>query len=573
MLVHSLNRNFIGMLSIVVQLLLMIRICSASIIINEIAPKGTSDVCAGQDWIELYNNGSEAVDLSSQYILYDERGNGPDAFRFPSFALMEPQSYLVLCTNVKNSNGLADVPDPSSPQFGIGGEDTLTLVKLLGSENLTLTVVGRSVSYEIVSSVGPLPGIEDAVDLTYALDPNTNGYNYTSTPTPGSSNVITDVGTLEERAEAIRARLAAQNDLGTAFFNMDHQGLPVAEGMPDVLDFHLDMNTVDYDYITHNASHELYRPFNGARMLTAQGEEIATFASPGRIRPKGQSSLYISQCLGISTLPFQIDMYTNQTLFGVQRLYLRHHMEDNSYMRDWAYHRMLARFGLPHLRSRHVRLFINGELMGFYTLMEAPDQEYVFARNFPSYAPGGNPAALYKVTNLGVTCGVYSQEQIANATLRQEETSTPPYAFERGEHRLPVEELGLLSGEQCAQNYLRDTEVRDMEDVILAWLRYNKDCAKMRMDEGLVDRDFGSSEVDDAMEDFLRDHLDLSRDFCDPSCANSDLKDDVDVENVLKTLAFYAVTLNMDSPLGAGFNHYFVQTGDGRGWKLQAYGT
>jgi CotH kinase protein/Lamin Tail Domain len=562
-------------LVLLAQLLITIRTSFASVIINEIAPKGTSHFCAGQDWIELYNNGSEAVDLSSNYILFDDRGDAGDPFRFTSFSPIEAQSYLVLCTNVKNWNGIADATDPRSPQFGIGKEDTITLIKLLDSENLTSVVVGRSFSFEIISSVGPLPGIEEAIDMTYALDPNTpNRYNYTSTPTPGASNVMTDdVATQEERAEADRARLAVQNNLGTTFFNMDDQGLPVADGMPDVLDFHLAMNEVDFDYITLNASHELYRPFDGARILTADGEEIANFANPGRIRPKGQSTLYISQCIGTSTIPFQIDMGTNQTLFGVQRLYLRHHMEDNSYMRDWAYHRMLARFGLPHLRSRHVRFFINGQLMGFYILLEAADQEFVFARNFPGYAPGGKPAALYKITNLGVTCGEYSQEQIASATLRKGETSTPPYAFERGEHRLPVEVLGLLKGQQCAHNYLRDTEVRDKEDVILAWLRYNKDCAKMRMDEGLVDRQFGSSDLDDVMENFLRAHLDLSLDHCDPSCANSDLKDDVDVENFLKTLAFYAVTLNMDSPLGAGFNHFFVQAGDGRGWKLQAYGT
>ena len=63
-------------------------------------------------------------------------------------------------------------------------------------------------------------------------------------------------------------------------------------------------------------------------------------------------------------------------------------MYDGSYMRDWFMHRALARFGLPYLRTRHVRLFINGEKVGIYALMESMVQDYVFARSYPSYDPG-----------------------------------------------------------------------------------------------------------------------------------------------------------------------------------------
>jgi CotH kinase protein len=45
----------------------------------------------------------------------------------------------------------------------------------------------------------------------------------------------------------------------------------------------------------------------------------------------------------------------------------------------------------------------------------------------------------------------------------------------------------------------------------------------------------------------------------------------VDIENFLKSFAFYAATVQMDSPLGNGNNYYLAETGDGTGWKIVSY--
>jgi CotH kinase protein len=45
----------------------------------------------------------------------------------------------------------------------------------------------------------------------------------------------------------------------------------------------------------------------------------------------------------------------------------------------------------------------------------------------------------------------------------------------------------------------------------------------------------------------------------------------VDIENFLKSFAFYAATIQSDSPLGNGNNYYLAQTGDGTGWKIVGY--
>ena len=562
---------------------------SSSIMIHEIARKGSEGICNGEDWLELFNNSTtEAVDLSQGYLLHDDKGmNDLDAFSFDAFVGREPlppQGYLVLCTKASlaanTDPSLEEIPDPLSPQFGIGKSDTLTLLRIVDedySENSQVPTTSRNIGYTIVSSVGPLPGlVEEELNenVTYAYDAATGTYQYTSAPTPGAANVMSPLKTREEVTAEHKTVLAQQNDQGTAFFNFGLDGLPVEDGMDEMLQLHITMTPEDYAYTLQNASFEVYRPFLSATITDMEGRTLQEYNAPGRIRPKGQTSLYIAQCIATDTIPFQIDMDETdptQTLFGVQRFYLRTHLGDYSYMRDWSYNRMLARFGLPHLRARSVQLIINENVVGpIYTLVEAPDQEYVFSRNFPNYAP--ESFALYKITNLDVTCGQYSKEEIASAAQRlNTDSGTPPYLFERGTHRPPVEQLGAFDGDQCIENYFRDAEGRDREDVVLAWLRYDQDCAKMRMEEGLIDRDLGQKEWDVAMEDFVRQHLDVVSSQCDQNCANSNLGEDIDLDNFLKTMAFYAVTLDQDSPIGNGNNYYLAQAGDGLGWKLQAY--
>ena len=316
------------------------------------------------------------------------------------------------------------------PQFRIGGDDTISLV---------------DTGNEIVDSVGPLPDTDSAFDVTYAWNVTDGMYLYTTTPTPGTSNILTPI--LVETPEQVKERLANQNQLGTRFFGMDSQGFPVSDGLDEVLDLYITMEQADYDYLLTNQSYEVYRPFTSARLSTKDNEELLNITSPGRIRPKGQSTLYFGTCFGNPTIPFQLEFNTvneTQTLFGVERLYLRNHLSDNSYMRDWASHRMLARFGLPHLRARKVRFFINGERRGFYTLLEAPDQDYVFARSFPTFDPSSY--ALYKVQTLSLGCGAYTDTQLETARQRINETTTPPYSFERGEHRPITPVLGFEKG-------------------------------------------------------------------------------------------------------------------------------
>ena len=191
--------------SIILLCIYLIRAAgSTTIIINEVADKGTTNACADkQDWVELHNAGSSAVSLAG-FKLHDD--NGPDdssAYVFPSDAKLKPGAFLVLCSQVGNK----------SPQFKIGGDDTITL---------------RNAAGEVVSTSGPLDG-DGAYGLTWAYDSKTSTYRYTSTPTPGSVNVFT------ERWTAVRAQLAQQHEDGEAFF--ESASVAAADRLVECLSF------------------------------------------------------------------------------------------------------------------------------------------------------------------------------------------------------------------------------------------------------------------------------------------------------------------------------------------------
>ena len=90
------------------------------VVINEVSSIGLPDTpCNGAEYVEMANNGPNAVDLSG-YLLYGSTGaSGADAYRFDADAStteISPYSFFLLCRNV-----------PGSFQFEIGDTDTLSL--------------------------------------------------------------------------------------------------------------------------------------------------------------------------------------------------------------------------------------------------------------------------------------------------------------------------------------------------------------------------------------------------------------------------------------------------------------
>ena len=91
---------------------------------------------------------------------------------------------------------------------------------------------------------------------------------------------------------------------------------------------------------------ETYKNFGSVKIVYPDDSTEHVLESGGRLRTRGQSSLAIPACMGANTVPFLLDFNhvdPDQTLFGVEKGYLRHHMSDPSFIREYSVHRTLAR--------------------------------------------------------------------------------------------------------------------------------------------------------------------------------------------------------------------------------------
>ena len=238
---------------------LAVHFASSAVVISEVADKGSSSQCGAgnEDWVELHNAGSASVSLAG-WKLHDDKGpSDSKAFTFSSTTPLAAGEYLLLCTRMDDA--------ATSPQFKIGGDDTVTLLDASGA---------------VVSSTGALQDLGE-LDLTWAYNAATSSWRYTSTPTPGQANVFTDSW------PALRARLTKQHDDGEAFFEASH--ITIAAGrLPPVVEVRLTLSAEDWAFQLANVSYEVYKPFTGLTVTSGDGSVThATLANGGRARPRG----------------------------------------------------------------------------------------------------------------------------------------------------------------------------------------------------------------------------------------------------------------------------------------------
>lgn len=322
---------------IILQLVLSKLTCLASVIVNEVAYKGSEGQCDGEDWIELLNTDSGSAVNLLNYTIHDDNGPFEYPNNIPSMSIA-PGEYKVLCRKVDF-------------EFGIGSTDTITLLDESGSE---------------LSSVS-LPGT-GRDDLTYAYFDD--GYKYTETPTPGAVNSYTEPKSLQQQ-------LQEQNEAGEDFFlnGMDPAGS--SDVFSKVVDIHIDIDAENLALITDHPTWQEYASFTQISVSNSSDNDTTVISTggTGRIRTKGQSTLSNTACLDLKNVPFVVKF--DSQFYGMKTAYFRNHLYDGSYMREYGAHVMLKKFGLPYIRSRPIRLYFNGEYIGFYTMMEAPDQPYV----------------------------------------------------------------------------------------------------------------------------------------------------------------------------------------------------
>ncbi len=153
---------------------------ASTVVINELMASNqvtaTDENGEFEDWIELYNTGSAAVDISGWYIT--DNPDNLDKWAFPAGTIIAPNTYLILWADEDSSQG------PLHANFKLAA----------GGETLALLNTQLQLEDEVVFEA-------QEADQGYARVPNGTGPFVIQTPTFGYNN-NESVGTTEENALA-----------------------------------------------------------------------------------------------------------------------------------------------------------------------------------------------------------------------------------------------------------------------------------------------------------------------------------------------------------------------------------
>jgi hypothetical protein len=160
------------------------------IVINEINYNPSVEV-PSEDWVELYNTGDEAIDLSG-WVLRDD--NDDHTFTLPSGTMIDADGYLVLCRDAAAFAAVFPAVGSTVGSFIFGLSNNGDTVRLFDSGGVLVDVVVYDDEY-------PWPEASDGDGSTLSLkNPESdNGYfahwvASTGSGTPGEQNDIYSVG-------------------------------------------------------------------------------------------------------------------------------------------------------------------------------------------------------------------------------------------------------------------------------------------------------------------------------------------------------------------------------------------
>ncbi len=120
----------------------------SSVVINEVLAKSA----ATADWIELYNDGDDTVDLSG-YALHDD-GSASDAWVFPDGTVIDAGGFLLVWADDVDEDGLGDTQGELSSalhaSFKLSKDgETLVLLDASGeiADSVEFPALGEEESY------------------------------------------------------------------------------------------------------------------------------------------------------------------------------------------------------------------------------------------------------------------------------------------------------------------------------------------------------------------------------------------------------------------------------------------
>src|SRR5262245_42769104 len=141
----------------------------------------------------------------------------------------------------------------------------------------------------------------------------------------------------------------------------------------------LDMNSRDWQTLKQNYQSNAYYPADfhwGSQAVRNIGIRSRGTASRSEVKPG---------------LRVDFDRYADdQTFLGLTSFVLRNNTTDRTNLRERISMLMFDRMGVPAPREAHTRLFVNGDYVGLYSIVESID------KNFLARTRGENDGYLYK---------------------------------------------------------------------------------------------------------------------------------------------------------------------------------
>jgi spore coat protein H len=144
-----------------------------------------------------------------------------------------------------------------------------------------------------------------------------------------------------------------------------------------VIDVKVTIGEEDWDSILANPLEKEYKSVS----VSVDGYELENvgFSTKGNLTLKAVASMEDSDRYSFR---LKFDKYDkSQTLLGLDKMVLNNNYSDPSYLREYLHYEALREIGLDAPETVFVNLYINGELYGFYTGVEAVDDSYL-ERNF-----------------------------------------------------------------------------------------------------------------------------------------------------------------------------------------------
>ena len=317
---------------------------SQSVVINEFLasndnagsdPNGDFD-----DWIELYNIGTEEVDLTGWHL--SDKENDHAKWTFPAMSI-NPGEYLAIWCDEEEDQG-----------------DNHTNFKISASgEAIILSDTELNVIDEITFGV-------QVTDISMGRYPNGSGDFVQMYPTFLAENESDYLPAEDTSSELFLSDVVYRYDL---HFDI--------ENWADTLAYWYDNGE---EYIPVQVT------FNDTLVLENVG-----------VRYKGNSS-YV-QSINSPKKPFKMkfDEYDGgELLHGVSKLNFSNCINDPSFLREVLSYEV-ARKITPSSRTAFANIYVDGELLGFYTQVEQID-EYFITQNFEDL-----PGNLYKAADDGAT--------------------------------------------------------------------------------------------------------------------------------------------------------------------------